>query len=171
MLSVADALSMVLAAAEPVLPAETVPLAAASGRTLAAPLMALRTQPPFPASAMDGYALRAADTTVPGSTLTVIGTAAAGHAFGGRIGPGEAVRIFTGAPVPEGADAILILEDAQAEGDTVRVMEAVEQDRFIRRAGLDFTAAETLLVAGMNLDARRLALAAAAGHPDCLPRG
>ena len=78
MLSVADALTLVLEAAEPVLPAETVPLAAASGRTLAAPLSALRTQPPFPASAMDGYALRAADATVPGSTLTVVGTEVAG---------------------------------------------------------------------------------------------
>ncbi len=100
-----------------------------------------------------------------GASLRLIGTSAAGHGFAGRIGPGEAVRIFTGAPVPEGADAILIQEDARAEGGTVRVVEPVEPNRFIRRAGLDFTAGETLLAAGMSLDARRLALAAAAGHP------
>ncbi|TXN50362.1 molybdopterin molybdotransferase MoeA, partial [Methylobacterium sp. WL18] len=135
-------------------------------RTLAADVAASRTQPPFPASAMDGYAVRFADASVVGASLRLIGTSAAGHGFPGRIGPGEAVRIFTGAPVPEGADAILIQEDAEAEGESVRVMEAVEQSRFIRRAGLDFTAGETLLVAGMTLDARRLALAAAAGHPE-----
>jgi molybdopterin molybdotransferase len=144
MLSVADALSLVLAAAEPVLPAETVALAAASGRTLAAPLMALRTQPPFPASAMDGYALRAADATVPGATLTVIGTAAAGHAFGGRIGPGEAVRIFTGAPVPEGASQVVIQEDVIASGARILLKDGLDAGLNIRPAGQDFRAGDTL---------------------------
>jgi molybdopterin molybdotransferase len=165
LIPVAEALARVLASVSGPVEAETVPLGQAAGRTLAADVVASRTQPPFPASAMDGYAVRFADASAVGASLRLIGTSAAGHGFSGRIGPGEAVRIFTGAPVPEGADAILIQEDAQAEGETVRVMEPVEQNRFIRRAGLDFTAGETLLVAGMNLDARRLALAAAAGHP------
>lgn len=166
LIPVAEALARVLASIPAPVEAETIPLARAAGRTLAADVAASRTQPPFPASAMDGYAVRFADASVVGASLRLIGTSAAGHGFSGRIGPGEAVRIFTGAPVPEGADGILIQEDAQAEGDIVRVMEAVERDRFIRRAGLDFTAGETLLVAGMTLDARRLALAAAAGQPE-----
>ncbi|MGU3284202.1 molybdopterin molybdotransferase MoeA [Methylobacterium mesophilicum] len=166
LIPVAEALGRVLASIPAPVEAETVPLVRAAGRTLAADVAASRTQPPFPASAMDGYAVRFADASVVGASLRSIGTSAAGHGFPGRIGPGEAVRIFTGAPVPEGADAILIQEDAEAEGESVRVMEAVEQSRFIRRAGLDFTAGETLLVAGMTLDARRLALAAAAGHPE-----
>ncbi|AYO85745.1 gephyrin-like molybdotransferase Glp [Methylobacterium brachiatum] len=165
LIPVAEALARVLASVSDPVEAETVPLAQAAGRTLAADVAAARTQPPFPASAMDGYAVRFADASAVGASLKLIGTSAAGHGFSGRIGPGDAVRIFTGAPVPEGADAILIQEDAQAEGETVRVVEPVEQNRFIRRAGLDFTAGETLLVAGMTLDARRLALAAAAGHP------
>ncbi|MER2194426.1 molybdopterin molybdotransferase MoeA [Methylobacterium brachiatum] len=165
LIPVAEALARVLASVSSPVEAETVPLAQAAGRTLAADVAASRTQPPFPASAMDGYAVRFAEASAIGASLKLIGTSAAGHGFSGRIGSGEAVRIFTGAPVPEGADAILIQEDAQAEGETVRVVEPVEQNRFIRRAGLDFTAGETLLVAGMTLDARRLALAAAAGHP------
>ncbi|MCJ2060486.1 molybdopterin molybdotransferase MoeA [Methylobacterium sp. J-048] len=165
LIPVAEALARVLASVPGPVEAETVPLAQAAGRTLAADVAAARTQPPFPASAMDGYAVRFADAATVGASLRLIGTSAAGHGFSGRIGPGEAVRIFTGAPVPEGADAILIQEDAEAQGETVRVTEGVEKNRFIRRAGLDFTAGETLLVAGMTLDARRLALAAAAGHP------
>jgi molybdopterin molybdotransferase len=164
MLSVADALSLVLAAAEPVLPAETVPLATASGRTLAAPLIALRTQPPFPASAMDGYALRAADATAAGATLTVTGTAAAGHAFGGRIGPGEAVRIFTGAPVPNGSDTVMMQEDTQEADGRVRLTVAAVPGRHVRAAGLDFAQGDALLPAGARIDPRRLALAAAMGH-------
>ncbi|MDF2599061.1 MAG: molybdenum cofactor synthesis domain protein [Methylobacterium brachiatum] len=165
LIPVAEALARVLASVSDPVEAETVPLAQAAGRTLAADVAASRTQPPFPASAMDGYAVRFADASAVGASLKLIGTSAAGHGYSGRIGRGEAVRIFTGAPVPDGADAILIQEDAQVEGETVRVVEPVEQNRFIRRAGLDFTAGETLLVAGMTLDARRLALAAAAGHP------
>jgi molybdopterin molybdotransferase len=166
LIPVAEALARVLASVSGPLEAETVPLAQAAGRTLAADIAATRTQPPFPASAMDGYAVRSAEAAVAGATLRLIGTSAAGHGFSGRLGPGEAVRIFTGAPVPDGADAILIQEDAQADGATVRVVEPVEPKRFIRRAGLDFTAGDTLLTAGLTLDARRLALAAAAGHPE-----
>ncbi|WCS22831.1 molybdopterin molybdotransferase MoeA [Methylobacterium sp. NMS14P] len=165
LIPVAEALARVLASVAAPVDPETVPLAQAGGRTLAADVVASRTQPPFPASAMDGYAVRGADAAAVGATLRLIGTSAAGHGFSGRIGAGEAVRIFTGAPVPEGADAILIQENATAEADAVRVLEPVEPARFIRRAGLDFTAGETLIPAGMSLDARRLALAAAAGHP------
>ncbi|MHB2209574.1 molybdopterin molybdotransferase MoeA [Methylobacterium sp. CM6257] len=165
LIPVSEALARVLASVAGPVEAETVPLAVAAGRTLAADVVASRTQPPFPASAMDGYAVRSADAGTPGASLRLIGTSAAGHGYSGRVGPGEAVRIFTGAPVPEGADAILIQEDADAEGGSVRVVKPVEPNRFIRRAGLDFTAGETLLTAGMNLDARRLALGAAAGRP------
>ena len=165
LIPVAEALARVLASVAGPLEAETVTLAQAAGRTLAAAIVASRTQPPFPASAMDGYAVRSADAGRGGAVLRLIGTSAAGHGFTGSLNAGEAVRIFTGAPVPEGADAILIQEDARAEGGAVHVVEPVEPHRFIRRAGLDFTAGETLLAAGMSLDARRLALAAAAGRP------
>ena len=126
LIPVAEALARVLASVSGPVEAETVPLARAAGRTLAADIAATRTQPPFPASAMDGYAIRSADAGVAGATLRLIGTSAAGHGFSGGLGSGEAVRIFTGAPVPDGADAILIQEDAQADGATVRVVEPVD---------------------------------------------
>jgi molybdopterin molybdotransferase len=166
LIPVAEALAKILASVPQPTGAETVPLVRAAGRVLAAPVVSTRTQPPFPASAMDGYAVRAADADTVGATLRLIGTSAAGHGFTGRLGPGETVRIFTGAPVPEGADAILIQEDADAAGETVQVREAVEANRFIRREGLDFAEGQTLLAEGLSLDARRLALAAAAGRPD-----
>lgn len=165
LIPVAEALSRILASVRSPVEAETVPLGRAAGRVLAAPVVSNRTQPPFRASAMDGYAVRAEDAGREGATLRLAGTSAAGHGFAGTVGPGQAVRIFTGAPVPGGADAILIQEDADAEGETIRVLEAVEPDRFIRREGLDFSAGQTLLSEGLTLDARRLALAAAAGHP------
>ena len=165
LIPVAEALSRVLASVAAPLEPETVPLAQAAGRVLASDVVAARTQPPFPASAMDGYAVRSADAGIVGAELRLIGTSAAGHGFTGSLGAGEAVRIFTGAPVPEGTDAILIQEDAEADGACVRVTEAVKPNRFIRRAGLDFTSGDTLLKAGLSLDARRLALAAASGHP------
>src|SRR6476469_1117125 len=110
LLSVAEAMARVTAGLEP-LEAETVPLNQAHMRVLASPLAARLTQPPFDASAMDGYAVRAADIGRLPATLTVIGQAAAGHPFTGSVGPGQAVRIFTGAAVPSGADAIVIQED------------------------------------------------------------
>ena len=164
MIPVAEALSRLLASVAAPLDAETVPVAEAAGRVLAEDISATRTQPPFPASAMDGYAVRAADLATVPATLRLVGTSAAGHGFSGRIAPGETVRIFTGAPVPEGADAILIQENAQAEGERVTAREGVAAGRFLRAAGLDFREGETLLRAGQSLDARRLALAAAGGH-------
>jgi molybdopterin molybdotransferase len=164
LLSVDEALTRVLDAARPVLPAEDVPVADALDRTLAAPLAALRTQPPFAASAMDGYAVRAADAAA-GARLRVVGEAPAGRAFGGSVAPGEAVRIFTGAPLPEGADAILIQENARASDGAVTVMEAPSPGRFIRPAGLDFATGDALLAEGLRLTPRSVALAAAMGHP------
>src|SRR5690606_19620647 len=139
----------------------------AAGRILAEPLPARRTQPPFPASAMDGYAVRAADLAQAPAILQLIGTAPAGAPFEGRIGPGEAVRIFTCAPVPEGADAILIQEDAEQIGTgAVRALASVAPGRFVRPAGLDFREGDLLLPAGVRLDPARLSLAAAANHAE-----
>src|SRR5271165_7346910 len=108
MIAVEEALARVLASAGTPLDEERVGLDAARGRVLARDLKALRTQPPFANSAMDGYALRAADAARAPASLRVIGEAAAGRAFEGAVGPGEAVRIFTGAPMPAGADAIVV---------------------------------------------------------------
>lgn len=145
--------------------AETVPLAEAAGRVLAAPLTALRTQPPFPASAMDGYAVRAADVAVVPARLTVVGLAAAGKLFPGTVSEGEAVRIFTGAPVPEGADTIAIQENVKKlDGDAIEVLETVAAGRHIRGVGLDFATGQSLLQRGRLLDAAALSLAAAANH-------
>jgi molybdopterin molybdotransferase len=163
MLPLAEARARILSALQPT-EAETVPLPQAWGRVLAAPVVARLTQPPADVSAMDGYAVRAADA-VAGARLTVIGAAPAGHPFAGEVGPGQAVRIFTGAPVPTGADAILLQEDAEAEGGMVRVKESVRPGRWIRRRGLDFSEGEVLLPAGRRLSARDIGLAAAASHP------
>ena len=163
MITVEEALARVLASAETPLDEEKVALEAAYGRVLAHDLKALRTQPPFPNSAMDGYALRSADTTAP-ATLTVVGESAAGRAFEGAVGPGEAVRIFTGAPMPDGADAIVIQEDVQREGERIRLSAAVPAGDNLRPAGMDFRAGEALIPPGRRLGPRDVALAAAANH-------
>ncbi|RUW16676.1 molybdopterin molybdenumtransferase MoeA, partial [Mesorhizobium sp. M1E.F.Ca.ET.041.01.1.1] len=112
---VAEALERLLDGAA-ALPGESVPLADAAGRVLAEPVVALRTQPPFEASAMDGYAVRSADVASAPARLSVIGVAPAGRGFTGSVGDGEAVRIFTGAPLPEGADTVVIQENVRAPG-------------------------------------------------------
>ncbi|MFC5418299.1 gephyrin-like molybdotransferase Glp [Bosea eneae] len=146
-------------------PAQTLALAHCAGRVLAEDVAALRTQPPFANSAMDGYAARAADLE-PGKELKVIGGSAAGRGFSGQVGPGETVRIFTGAPIPDGADAILIQEHAEGVGGPViRVTRPASKGQFIRPAGLDFQTGEVLLKTGRRLDSAALGLAAAAGHP------
>jgi molybdopterin molybdotransferase len=165
LISVAEALQRILAGASRPVGMEEVPLDQAAGRTLAADIASLRTQPPFAASAMDGYALRAEDAAAVPVTLQVVGTSAAGRGFAGAVGPGQAVRIFTGAPIPAGADAIVIQEDTDVSDGRVIVREAPAAGRFVRPAGLDFREGEVLLHAGQRLDARRLALAAAMGHP------
>ncbi|ODN68776.1 gephyrin-like molybdotransferase Glp [Methylobrevis pamukkalensis] len=146
------------------MPAEELPLGEAFARTLARDLAATRTQPPFAASAMDGYALRAEDIAAPPARLKLIGEAAAGHGFAGTVGAGETVRIFTGAPMPAGSDTVLIQENADREGDVVTALEGAPAGRFVRAAGLDFSAGETLLSVGRRLDERALSLAAAMGH-------
>jgi molybdopterin molybdotransferase len=114
---------------------------------------------------MDGYALRAAEVAA-GRPFRVIGTSAAGTGFAGMVGAGETVRIFTGAPLPEGADAVIAQEDSRRDGDVVTFNEAAKPGKFVRRAGLDFCAGETLLAAGRKIGPREVALAAAMGHAE-----
>jgi molybdopterin molybdotransferase len=161
---VADALAAILAGAEP-LPEEMVALDAAFHRVLARDLAALRTQPPRAMSAMDGYAVRAADAGHAGARLRVIGEVAAGRPFEGKVGPGDAVRIFTGGVIPEGADAIVIQEDAAVHGDNIEIKEAAPPGRHIRRAGIDFKKGDVLLARGARLTDRDLSLAAGMNHP------
>lgn len=158
LMSVEDARARMLAGLSP-LKIEAVPLAQARGRFLARPVLATRDQPPFSASAMDGWAVRSEDGEGP---RRIVGESAAGHGYVGGLGPGEAVRIFTGAAIPADADAVVIQEDARREGDQVFIP-AVAHPRNIRPAGLDFRAGDRLLEPGVRLDPWRLSLAAAAG--------
>jgi molybdopterin molybdotransferase len=165
LLPVDEAITRLLEAAVPVTESETLPLAECDGRVLSADLAARLTQPPFDASAMDGYALRSADAPEIGSVLTVIGQAAAGHAFTGAVGDGQAVRIFTGAPVPQGADTVLIQEDAEVlEGGKIRTAFDVTAGRHIHPRGQDFAEGETALKTGRELGFTDLTLAAAMNH-------
>jgi molybdopterin molybdotransferase len=165
LLPVAQALSRLLDGAAPG-PAEKVEIGEAAGRVLAWPLLALRTQPPFDSSAMDGYAVRSADVARVPASLEVIGSAPAGRPFDGRITQGKAVRIFTGAPIPDGADTIVIQENAVASGnDTIEVVETVAAGRHIRKRGLDFREGDVILEAGRLLDPAAVSLAASANHP------
>ena len=165
LLPVADALARILRLVEPI-GTEEIPLAEAAGRVLAADAIATRNQPPFAASAMDGYAVRAAEAMV-GARLEVTGEAAAGSGHGGKLGPGQAIRIFTGAPVPDAADAILIQENARRTGDaadTIEVVEAPTAWAYIRPAGMDF-AADFRLTAPRRLTGNETALLAAMNVP------
>ena len=164
MIPVAEARQRILADL-PVMPAEQVGLNEALGRVLAEDVSARRTQPPQAVSAMDGYAVRAADVASVPASLTVIGSAPAGSPFGGSVADGTAVRIFTGAAMPAGADAVVIQEDTERDGDTVIVKESSAAGRFVRPAGLDFSAGDVLLTAGSVLNARDIGLAAAMNVP------
>jgi molybdopterin molybdotransferase len=163
LLAVEAALARMLDGAAP-LDVENVPLTAATGRTLAVPVVARLTQPPFNASAMDGYAVRAVDAAAAGVRLEVIGQSAAGHVFEGWVEDGTAVRIFTGAPVPLGADTVLIQENVTREGDTIVAREPVRVGQNIRPAGFDFRAGDTLIARHVQLTPRHIALAAASGQ-------
>jgi molybdopterin molybdotransferase len=163
MISVEEARQRILDALRPT-PAEVVALAEVWNRVTAEPVRARLTQPPADVSAMDGYALRAADGGL-GACLRVIGAAPAGHPFDGQVGAGEAVRLFTGSVVPPGADAILLQEDATRDDDLVAVNEAVVAGRHIRRAGQDFAKGDLVLPPGRRITARDVGLAAAANHP------
>ena len=158
MIPVGEALDRLFALVSP-LPTEEVRLTAGPGRVLRANVRAMRDQPPFAASAMDGYAIREADLA-PGAVLTVIGEAAAGHGYAGRLGPGEALRIFTGAPVPEGAERVVMQEDTVREGDRVTLGEGISDNRNIRPAGADFRVGDRL-AAPRRLTPADIALAAA----------
>ena len=168
LLAVEDALQRVTAGLHP-LEAEIVPLADAADRVLGQDLAAKLTQPPFASSAMDGYAVRAADTATLPISLTVIGESAAGRPFSKPLGPGQAVRIFTGAAVPEGADRIVIQEDtAGEEAGKVIIRDNAELAVYIRPKGVDFSEGDRLLTKGTVLKPRDLLLAAAMNY-DQLP--
>ncbi|MCA8926813.1 MAG: molybdopterin molybdotransferase MoeA [Alphaproteobacteria bacterium] len=164
MIPVEEAQARVVAGVS-VLPAETVALTDAAGRILAGPLAARRTQPPFAASAMDGYAVRAADIARVPVTLTQVGAVAAGGIYEPNLQAGQCVRIFTGAPLPAGADTVVIQEDTEANGDQILIREAEPKGRHVRAAGLDFGAGDLRLAAGTALSPRQLALAAAMDYP------
>jgi molybdopterin molybdotransferase len=164
LMPVADALAAVLAGAEP-LPEETVALDAAYHRVLARDVAALRTQPPQAMSAMDGYAVRSADASHVAARLKVIGEVAAGRPFEKTVGEGEAVRIFTGGVIPEGADAVVIQEDTVVDGGHVTITEAARPGRHIRPAGIDFRKGDVLLTGGTRLTDRDLSMAAGMNHP------
>ena len=164
MLSVEEAQRRILAAARPT-PGEQIGLAEAHGRVLCEDIAARRTQPPTAVSAMDGYAVRAEDMAEVPARLRIVGYAPAGGAYDGTLERGEAVRIFTGGPVPDGADAIVIQEDTDTDGSTVTVKESAPKGHYIRPAGLDFRAGDVLLKKGRLLTARDIGLAAAMNHP------
>lgn len=164
LLPVAEALERVLAGAAP-LPAHGVALSEALGCVLAENLVARRTQPPAAVSAMDGYAVRGADAASVPVTLKVTGEVAAGHPFEGAVGPGEAVRIFTGGLMPPGADTVVIQEDTRRDGNRVTVTYAGKIGRHVRAEGVDFSKGAALLQQGRRLTGRDLMLAAAMNYP------
>jgi molybdopterin molybdotransferase len=169
LMPVADALAAVLAGAEPS-PEEMVALDAAYHRVLARDVEALRTQPPQAMSAMDGYAVRAADASQVKARLKVIGEVAAGRPFDRSLGPGETARIFTGGVIPDGADAVVIQEDTRVDGDTITITEAAIPGRHVRPAGVDFRQGDVLLKAGTRLTDRDLSLAASMNYPELAVR-
>ncbi len=163
LLPVAEALARILDGVVPT-GSEHVPLLNARGRTLAEAVAAKFTQPPFAVSAMDGYAVRAADAAAVPVQLHCIGVSAAGRRFDGGVAAGECIRIFTGAAIPEGADAIVIQEHTQADGNTITIKEASPVGAHVRGRGIDFSEGQTLLESGRLLDPRALTLAASMGH-------
>ncbi len=160
LLPVEDALARILAAV-PAPDVQSVPLAHAADRVLLEPVIATHDQPPFPASAMDGYAVAAA-AVVPGRSMPVVGMSQAGAGFAGAVPEGAAVRIFTGAPLPPGTDAVIMQEEAERDGDRVRFTTSVQAGRNVRPLGFDFREGENLVPAGVPLTPARLSLAASA---------
>jgi molybdopterin molybdotransferase len=163
LMPVAEALQRVLADAR-ALPAETVKLNDALGRVLTENVIALRTQPPAAVSAMDGYAVRAADVATTPVTLKVTGEVAAGRPFAGQIGPGQAARIFTGGVMPTGSDTVVIQELTTRTGDSVTIQKPTAKNRNVRAQGIDFARDQVLLRKGRRLTDRDLMLAAAMNH-------
>jgi molybdopterin molybdotransferase len=169
LMPVTEALAAVLAGADP-LPEEMVALDAAHHRVLARDVAALRTQPPQAMSAMDGYAVRSADASAVAARLKVTGEVAAGRPFERTVGKGEAVRIFTGGVIPEGADAVVIQEDTVVEDGGITITEAAVAGRHIRPAGVDFRKGDVLLAKGKRLSDRDLSLAAGMNYPELAVR-
>jgi molybdopterin molybdotransferase len=161
MISVEEATQRIVSAFNP-LDAETVAIAEVAGRVLAEDAIAKATQPPFPVSSMDGYAIRAADVQSVPAHLRVIGSSPAGHPFNGKLAQGEAVRIFTGGVVPDGADAVVIQENTDVEETLVSVKVSAKPGQHIRRVGLDFSHGDVLAAKGKRLTARDVSLLAAA---------
>ncbi|PPR35038.1 MAG: Molybdopterin molybdenumtransferase [Alphaproteobacteria bacterium MarineAlpha9_Bin5] len=164
MISVDEARTRILSSFEP-LPPEDVGLDEALGRVLAQDVRARRTQPPTAISSMDGYAARSADLSEAPKVLKQVGKAPAGGAFSGVVGPNETVRIFTGGPIPDGADTIVIQENTESEGDRITVRVSAKAGQYIRNAGLDFNTGEVGLSSGKILTARDISLAAAMDFP------
>ncbi len=160
LMPVADALARILHGVKP-LPPETISLKQAHGRVLAKPVKATRDQPPFAASAMDGYAVRQSDVAQIPASLKIKGTSAAGHAYKGKLKPGQAIRILTGAPLPKGADTIVIQENTTRNGSDLAITVATPEGKNIRKRGLDFAKGVELLARSTRLNARDIGLAAA----------
>ncbi len=165
-LTVEEARARILAGAIAITDTRRAGLIAAYGGVLAQPLVARLTQPPFTASAMDGYAVRAQDVATLPASLDVLGESAAGHGFGQQLTPGSAVRIFTGAPLPKGADAIVIQENTRREGRRVMVLEGSPDPAHVRPAGGDFLAGTALIPDSRRLSSRDITLAAAMGYAE-----
>ena len=163
MLSVAEAQTRVVQAIRR-LGNEAVSIEKAAGRVLSHPLAARVTNPPCDVSAMDGYAVCGVDA----QQFRVVGTSAAGSGFGGKVSPGEAVRIFTGAPIPAGADTIIIQENVSRVGDVASLLSGTENlmGKHIRHAGLDFKAGDVLIDEGVRMHSRHLSLAAAMNYSE-----
>ncbi len=164
MISVSEAKERILSAISQ-MPLEQVVITDSFGRVAGEDIRSRRTQPPMPVSAMDGYAVRAADVVGTPVELPIVGYAPAGGSYDKSLNAGEAVRIFTGAPVPEGADAIVIQEDTEEQGETVLVNEGAKSGTYIRPAGLDFSEDDILIPAGTRMTARHVGLMAAMNVP------
>lgn len=166
LMPIAEAYRKVTGDAVAITRTQTVGLFDAGGRVLAGDLAALRTQPPFSCSAMDGYAVRGKDIANTGSVFTLIGESAAGHRFSGTVGTGQAVRIFTGAPMPDGADTVIIQENIEKSGDMkITTTEICKPGQNVRPAGGDFFEGKAALSAGRVMDPAAIMLAAAMNHP------
>ena len=163
LISVDEALALI-SDHRPATSVRTVPLKDALGERLAAPVMALRTQPPQAVSAMDGYAVRLSDVGEPNARLQIIGAAPAGHPFEGQVSAGEVVRVFTGSVIPEGADHVVIQEDTERDGDQLISLEGQSVSKHIRAAGIDFSEGDTLIEKDTVLSPLHLAMAAASNN-------
>ena len=145
--------------------AEDVPIKQCLGRVLAEDVASKLSYPPVAVSSMDGYALKASDTANAPVSLKQIGVSQAGGSYDSLVGSGETVRIFTGAPMPHGTDAVQMQENAEIQGEHIKIIQSVDTNNFVRAAGMDFAAGDILIEAGTVLSARHIGLAAAMNRP------